>query len=109
LEQLAQACEPAFFENDQGNVVDETYHKAGMMDSERFSLMLDPVHTNLIKIVRGYLLEGTRSKIYKDRAAQAIRLQYAFKLLFISIQCHVAAQVNSHPQSLFSILSRTKR
>jgi hypothetical protein len=43
-------------------VVDESYRKAGKMDSESFSPMLDLSFTNLMKIIRGYLLEGTESK-----------------------------------------------
>ena len=44
------------------DVLDETYRKAGKMDSECFSPLLDPpVHTDLLKIIRGYLLEGTQS------------------------------------------------
>jgi hypothetical protein len=45
----------------QEPVLDETYRKAGKMDSECFASTLDPFHTDLIKIVRGYLLEGTKS------------------------------------------------
>ena len=41
--------------------MDETYRKAGKMDSESFSPMLDLSHTDLVKIVRGYLLEGHQS------------------------------------------------
>jgi hypothetical protein len=62
LEQLTQACEPASFGVKQENVLDETYRRAGKMDSECFSSMLNPYHTDLIKIVRGYLLEGLESK-----------------------------------------------
>jgi hypothetical protein len=61
LEQLTQACEPASFGVKQEPVLDETYRKAGKMDSECFAPTLDPFHTDLIKIVRGYLLEGTKS------------------------------------------------
>jgi hypothetical protein len=63
LEQLAQACEPASFGVDQETVWDESYRKAGKMDSECFtpSPMLDPVHSDLLEIIRGYLLEGTQS------------------------------------------------
>jgi hypothetical protein len=45
----------------QEPVLDETYRKAGKMDSECFASTLVPFHTDLIKIVRGYLLEGTKS------------------------------------------------
>ena len=61
LEQLTQACEPASFGVKQEDVLDETYRKAGKMDSECFSSTLDPFETELIKIVRGYLLEGFKS------------------------------------------------
>jgi hypothetical protein len=33
----------------------------GKMDSECFSSSLDPIRTDLIKIIRGYLLEGGES------------------------------------------------
>jgi hypothetical protein len=42
-------------------VTDETYRKAGNMDSECFSPMLDPFRTNLVKMIYGCLLEGTQS------------------------------------------------
>ena len=51
--------------------MDETYRKAGKMDSECFSLMLGPFHTDLVKIIRGHLLEelestkGIRAELYK--------------------------------------------
>ena len=32
------------------------------MDSECFSPMLDLFHTDLVKIIRGYLLDGTKLK-----------------------------------------------
>ncbi len=44
------------------DVLDETYRKAGKMNSESFSPHLDPVHTDLLKIIRDYLLEGGQSK-----------------------------------------------
>jgi hypothetical protein len=61
LEQLAQACEPASFGLKQECVLDETYRKAGKMDSESFCSALDLSHTDLVNIIRGYLLEGTQS------------------------------------------------
>ena len=63
LEQLTQACEPASFGVKKEDVLDETYRKAGKMDLERFapSPLLDPVRTDLSKIIRNYLLEGTQS------------------------------------------------
>jgi len=45
-------------------VLDETYRKAGKMDLERFASLLDPVQTDLIEVIRDYLLEGRRSTAY---------------------------------------------
>jgi hypothetical protein len=42
-------------------VLDETYRKAGKMDSERFASNLDPAQTDLMNIIRGHLLEGKQS------------------------------------------------
>ena len=61
LEQLTQACKPASFGVNKEDVLDETYRKAEKMDSESFSPHLDPVHTDLLKIIRDYLLEGSQS------------------------------------------------
>jgi hypothetical protein len=41
--------------------LDETYRKAGKMDSDYFSSKLDLSHTDLMNIIRGYFLEGTQS------------------------------------------------
>jgi hypothetical protein len=41
--------------------MDETYRKAKKMDQDRFSTLLVPDRTDLIKIMRNYLLEGTDS------------------------------------------------
>jgi hypothetical protein len=57
LEQLAQICEPAI--SDQ--VADETRRKRRKIESNSVSPWLVPHHTDLIKIVRNYLLEGTDS------------------------------------------------
>jgi hypothetical protein len=61
LEQLTQACEPASFGVNKEDVLDETYRKAGKLDLGCFAPLLDPVHTDLSKIIRDYLLEGTQS------------------------------------------------
>jgi hypothetical protein len=71
LKQLTQACEPASFGVKQETVLDEFYRKAGKMDKECFASMLDPFDTDLIKIIRGYLLEvfqsttGIKAELYK--------------------------------------------
>ncbi len=61
LEQLVQACEPVSFGLNDKDVLDETYRKAGKMDSELFSTPLASEHTDLVKVLRGHLLEGTDS------------------------------------------------
>ena len=61
LEQLTQACDPASFGVNEKEVLDETYRKAGKMDTERFALVLDLPQTDLITIIRDYLLEGRES------------------------------------------------
>ncbi|KAH9978305.1 hypothetical protein BJV74DRAFT_982218 [Russula compacta] len=61
LEGLAQACEPASFGLNKEDVLDETYRKAGKIDFGEFSATLDLAQTDLIKIIRDYLLEGTQS------------------------------------------------
>ena len=82
MEQLTQACEPAPFGVKQENVLDETYRKAGKMDSECFSSALDPFNTDLIKIIRGYLLEGRRSN--KGIKAELYKLNiYGKFLIFV--------------------------
>src|SRR5258708_15014219 len=74
LEQLAQVCEPASFGINDKDVLDETYRKAGKMDSELFSTPLASEHTDLVKVLRGHLLEATDStrklniKLYKPNA-----------------------------------------
>jgi hypothetical protein len=42
--------------------MDKTYRKAKKLDNGRFATLLVPDHTDLIKIVRTYLLEGEASK-----------------------------------------------
>jgi hypothetical protein len=72
LERLTQACE----------VFDDAYHKAGRMDPECFSSSLDPFRTDLIKIIRGYLLEGEEST--KNMEIETYKLNiYGAHLIFI--------------------------
>ncbi|KAI0275962.1 hypothetical protein BGY98DRAFT_1080774 [Russula aff. rugulosa BPL654] len=61
LEQLTQACEPASSGVRQEHVLDESYHKVGKMDFGCFASTLDPIHTDLMNIIRNYLLEGVPS------------------------------------------------
>jgi hypothetical protein len=66
----------------QENVLDETYRKAGKMDLDKFAPMLDLLQTDLMRIVRGYLLEGTQST--QGIRAELYKLNvYGTHLIFI--------------------------
>ena len=71
LEQLTQACE----------VFDEANCKAAKMDSEFFSSSLDPYRTDLIKIIRGYLLEGEESTKHIEIEVYKLNI-YSAHLIF---------------------------
>jgi hypothetical protein len=61
IEQLTQVCEPAISDHSKEEVTNETRRKRRKIESKSFSPLLVPRHTDLIKIVRNYLLEGTDS------------------------------------------------
>jgi hypothetical protein len=67
VEQLTQACGPV-----------------GKMDSECFSPMLDPFHTELVKIIRDYLLEGTESKEVIKTEPYELNV-YSMLLIFVRL------------------------
>jgi hypothetical protein len=72
LEQLSQACE----------VFEEARGTARKMDPKCFSSSLDPFRTDLIRIIRGYLLEGEEST--KSMEVEAYELNiYGAYLIFI--------------------------
>ena len=78
LEQLTQACETFKFEG--------THCNAGM-DPECFSASLDPFQTDIIKTIRGYLLEGDEST--KNMKAEPHKLNvYGTHWIFV----HASAQ-----------------
>ncbi|KDQ65043.1 hypothetical protein JAAARDRAFT_75422 [Jaapia argillacea MUCL 33604] len=58
LELLSDACQPATFGVDQQDVLDETYRKAGKMDSSNFATKFSPEAAGLVDLVRSELLEG---------------------------------------------------
>jgi hypothetical protein len=100
LEQLTQACE----------VSDEAYCKAGKMDPECFSSSLDPTRTDLIKIIRDYLLEGKEST--KNVGVEAYKLNIYSAHLIVHpylTSYYIAVQAKGHSSSLMSILHRAKR
>jgi hypothetical protein len=91
LEQLSQACEPASFGVKQEPVLDETYRKAGKMDKECFASMLDPFHTDLIKIIRGYLLEGFKSTTGMKAELYKLNIYSKYLIFVHPIWYYVAA------------------
>jgi hypothetical protein len=69
LEKFITFTSPASFCIEREKVLDETYCKAGKMDHDCFSPVLDFCHTNLMERIRGDLLEGAQSakSIYYQR------------------------------------------
>ncbi|KAG5637333.1 hypothetical protein H0H81_004979 [Sphagnurus paluster] len=71
LQALADACDPATFGLDQRDVLDESYRKAGKMDSANFSMKLNIKKLRIIDYVHEQLLDGTnegkriRYELYK--------------------------------------------
>jgi hypothetical protein len=103
LEQLAQACEPASFGLKQECVLDESYRKAGKMDPDCFSSKMDLSHTDLINIIRGYLLEGTEStnNVKPELYKLNVYSTHLFHIYFLNlILLYVTAQVKGHSSSL---------
>lgn len=58
LESLSSACTPATFGLDKQDVLDESYRKAGKMDTGQFSTQFDVQKMRLVDRVRAQLLEG---------------------------------------------------
>ena len=71
LLQLANVCDVATFGINDRDVLDETYRKAGKLDSQYFSAKFDPVATGLLDSLREMLLVGhgnemsIRAELYK--------------------------------------------
>lgn len=71
LQRLSSTCDPATFGLDQKDVLDETYRKAGKLDSAYFATKLDVVSSGLMEAVRFDLLPGhqcqrqIRAELYK--------------------------------------------
>ncbi|KAL5501797.1 hypothetical protein ACEPAH_9057 [Sanghuangporus vaninii] len=61
LQHLSETCDKATFGLNQADVLDESYRKAGKLDSMHFSTKLDLEESGLIDIVRYNLLEGRDS------------------------------------------------
>lgn len=58
LESLSQACDPATFGVNNQDVLDETYRKAGKLDTSNFSTKFSVERSGLLNFIRGELLEG---------------------------------------------------
>ncbi|TFY64815.1 hypothetical protein EVG20_g5823 [Dentipellis fragilis] len=58
LQILTNACDRATFGLNKEDVLDESYRKAGKLDSSSFSTSIVPERTSLIDLVRAGLLEG---------------------------------------------------
>jgi 2OG-Fe(II) oxygenase superfamily len=62
--------------------MDETYRKAKKMDNGRFTAFIVPDHTDLIKIVRTYLLEG-KASMRKIKIEPYKLNVYSMRLIYI--------------------------
>ncbi len=59
---MAECCEVATFGRNHEDVLDESYRKAGKLDATHFAPKLEVGRIGIVEIIRGDLLEGTRSK-----------------------------------------------
>jgi hypothetical protein len=83
LERLTQACDPVSFGLEKREILDETYREGGKMDPERFASPLHPPETDLIKIIRSYLLEGTRSSKYIVTELQKLNVYSKYSIFVL--------------------------
>ncbi|RPD55375.1 hypothetical protein L226DRAFT_554522 [Lentinus tigrinus ALCF2SS1-7] len=58
LSPSAKTCQPATFGRNDQDVLDETYRKAGKLDSDAFMIGLDAGHAGLVETVRTSLFPG---------------------------------------------------
>lgn len=61
LEELAQACDIATFGVNQQDTLDESYRKAGKLDSQYFAPKFDLQRSGLVGLIQDDLLEGPRA------------------------------------------------
>ncbi|KAF7799446.1 hypothetical protein EIP86_010681 [Pleurotus ostreatoroseus] len=57
LEHLAKTCDVATFGRNDEDVLDESYRKAGKLDSSSFSVKLDLERSGLLDVIRDHLME----------------------------------------------------
>ncbi|EMD36269.1 hypothetical protein CERSUDRAFT_137906 [Gelatoporia subvermispora B] len=70
LRHLAAVCDPATLGRNDQDVYDESYRRAGKLDSSYFAVKFDPHSCGLLDAIRGDLLEGDkerpiRAELYK--------------------------------------------
>ncbi|KAH9919330.1 uncharacterized protein B0H18DRAFT_1106704 [Fomitopsis serialis] len=71
LKSLSASCDRATFGVNQADVLDESYRKAGKLDSSDFSMQFNAVETGLLDVVSTELFEGKwaarpiRAELYK--------------------------------------------
>ena len=58
VEKLAQACDVATFGLNNQDVLDETYRKAGKLDTQYFAPKFDPEWYDLLDIIQNNLLDS---------------------------------------------------
>ncbi|KAJ7058429.1 hypothetical protein C8F01DRAFT_1148190 [Mycena amicta] len=73
VKQLAAACEKATFGNNHGDVLDETYRKAGKLEVENFGTRLDVLACGLVDQITPDLLVGQDGK--KNKGGQIVRAE----------------------------------
>ncbi len=68
LATLSDTCEPATFGRGDEDVLDESYRKAGKLDSSCFAAKLDLHKDGLLAVIQSQLLEGwnTDASIYAE-------------------------------------------
>ncbi|KAI0789707.1 hypothetical protein C8Q75DRAFT_718158 [Abortiporus biennis] len=66
LEELANACSAAKFGLNQQDVLDETYRKAGKMDSDNFLISYNPYESRIIQIIQNELLNDEDTDVYAE-------------------------------------------
>ena len=62
LDALERACEAATFGRNQETVLDETYRKAGKMDTDNFCIAFDAGRSGLLDVVQVGLFTGKTQK-----------------------------------------------
>ncbi|KAF9474000.1 hypothetical protein BDN70DRAFT_885327 [Pholiota conissans] len=69
LQDLADACAPASFGRNQENVLDESYRKAGAMDTSNFAVQFSPWDSGILKVAVDTLFKGSianvKAELYK--------------------------------------------